>query len=50
VLVALILVSLMESSILVEFGWLVFVICCVKASQELSWRTALSRVPAASTD
>jgi hypothetical protein len=45
VLVALILVSLMESSILVEFGWLVFVICCVKASQELSWRTALSRVP-----
>jgi hypothetical protein len=45
VLVALILVSLMESAILVEFGWLVFVICCVKASQELSWRTALSRVP-----
>lgn len=50
VLVALILVSLMESSILVEFGWLVFVICCVKASQELSWRTALSRVPTSARD
>lgn len=49
VLVALILVSLMESSILVEFGWLVFVICCVKASQELSWRSALSRVPPAAS-
>jgi len=45
-LVALILISLMESSILVEFAWLIFVICCVKASQELSWRTALSRAPA----
>ena len=45
-LVALILVSFAESSILVEFGWLVFVICSVKASQELSWRKALSRVSA----
>ena len=40
-LVALIIVSLAESSILVEFGWMTFVICCVKASQELSWRSAL---------
>lgn len=47
-LVALIIVSLAESSILLEFGWMTFVICCVKASQELSWRTALrsERMPA----
>lgn len=44
-LVALILVSLAESSIMVEFGWMTFVVCCVKASQELSWRTALRAVP-----
>jgi O-antigen ligase len=44
VLMALILTSLAESSILVDFGWLTFVICCVKASQELSWRSALRRV------
>ncbi len=47
VLVALIIVSLAESSILFEFGWMTFVICCVKASQELSWRTALRAVPRA---
>lgn len=41
VLVALLVVSLAESSILSEFGWLAFVICCLKASQELSWRSAL---------
>jgi O-antigen ligase len=44
-LVALIIVSLAESSLLFEFGWMTFVICCVKASQELSWRTALRAVP-----
>ncbi len=42
VLVALLLVSLTESSILVEFGWLSFVVCCVTASRELSWRSALT--------
>lgn len=42
-LVALIIVSLAESSILSDFGWMVFVICCTKASQELSWRNALRR-------
>jgi len=42
-LVALIVVSLAESSILSDFGWMTFVICCVKASQELSWRNALRR-------
>lgn len=42
VLVALITVSVAESSILTELGWLLLVICCVKASSELSWRSALS--------
>ena len=42
VLVALIISSLAESSILSEFGWLTFVICCLKASQELSWRRAFA--------
>ncbi len=40
VLVALLITSLAESSVLSEFGWLTFVICCLKASQELSWRRA----------
>jgi O-antigen ligase len=40
-MVALIIVSLAESSVLSEFGWLTFVICCLKAAQELSWRSAL---------
>jgi hypothetical protein len=42
VLVTLITVSVAESSILTEFGWLLFVICAVKASSELSWRSALA--------
>jgi O-antigen ligase len=42
VLVALIVTSLAESSMLVEYGWLVFVVCSVKAAQELSWRTAFA--------
>ena len=41
VLIILLLMSLAESSILVEFGWLTFVVCCVTASRELSWRSAL---------
>jgi len=44
-LVALIIVSLAESSILSDFGWMTFVICCTKASQELSWRNALRAPP-----
>jgi hypothetical protein len=47
VLIALLLLSLAESSILVEFGWLTFVVCCVTASRELSWRSALRTPPAA---
>ena len=42
VLVALILTSLAESSMLVEYGWLMFVVCTVKAAQELSWRRAFA--------
>jgi hypothetical protein len=42
VLVALLIVSLAESSVLAEFGWVTFVICCLKASQELSWRRAFA--------
>jgi O-antigen ligase len=43
VLATLITASLAESGILIEFGWMIFVICCVNASQTLSWRTALRR-------
>lgn len=41
-LVVLISTALFESSILYEFGWLTFVICCVKAARELSWRRAFA--------
>ncbi len=47
VLIVLLVVSLAESSVLSEFGWLTFVVCCVTASRELSWRSALARVPSA---
>jgi O-antigen ligase len=42
VLVALLVLSLAESTVIAEFGWMTFVICCLKASQELSWRSALT--------
>lgn len=45
VLVALMVTSAAESIILVEFGWLLLVICAVKASQGLSWRRALPLSP-----
>ncbi|MBH0129627.1 O-antigen ligase family protein [Salinibacterium sp. NK8237] len=41
VLLALAIGALAESSILTDFGWVTFVVCCVKASRELSWRRAL---------
>ena len=47
VLVVLLTVGLAESYLLVEFGWLTFVVCAVKASQSLSWRKALTPLPAA---
>ncbi|TBN55969.1 exopolysaccharide biosynthesis protein [Glaciihabitans arcticus] len=40
VLVVLLISGLSESSILIEFGWLAFVVCSVKAARELSWRNA----------
>jgi len=43
VLLALIVGSAAESSVLFDIGWLLFVVCCVKASQELSWRSAVGR-------
>jgi O-antigen ligase len=42
VLVVLLTTGLAESSMLVEFGWLTFVVCCVKAARELSWRKAFA--------
>lgn len=44
VLVVLALGGLTESALIAEFGWLTFVVCCVRASQELSWRTALAEL------
>ena len=43
VLAALLTASLAESGILIEFGWMTFVICCTLASQNLSWRNALRK-------
>jgi O-antigen ligase len=43
VLAALLTGSLAESGLLIEFGWMIFVICCANASQNLSWRAALRR-------
>jgi hypothetical protein len=40
-LLSLMISSLAESSLLGEYGWFTFVVCAVKASQQLSWRTAL---------
>ncbi len=45
VLLALIVSAFAESSLLIEFGWLTFVVCCVKAARELSWRNALDTKP-----
>jgi O-antigen ligase len=41
VLVVLIATSMAESAILVEYGWLMLVICSVKAARDLSWRRRL---------
>jgi exopolysaccharide production protein ExoQ len=45
VLVILIATSAAESFILVEGGWLLLVVCAVKASQNMSWRTRLRSGP-----
>ncbi len=41
VLVALLTSALAESTLLTQWAWLTFVLCCVKAARELSWRKAL---------
>ena len=45
ILVRLLVTSAAESTILFEFGWLLLVICSVKAAQGLSWRSALQHMP-----
>jgi hypothetical protein len=50
VLVALVIQALAESSLLVEFGWLTVVVCSVKASRELSWRTAFEQARVVSVE
>jgi exopolysaccharide production protein ExoQ len=50
VLLVLLVVSTAESSILVEFGWFTLVICALKASQDLSWRSRLPDDPAPPED
>lgn len=42
ILVALLVTSAAESTILVEFGWLLLCISSVKAAQSMSWRSALA--------
>ncbi|GAA1226923.1 O-antigen ligase family protein [Rhodoglobus aureus] len=48
VLLVLVISAFAESSLLIEFGWLTFVVCCVKAARELSWRNALDTKPQSS--
>lgn len=43
VLVSLLVTSVFESSILVEAGWMLLIVCTVKASQGMSWRLRLPR-------
>ncbi|MDF1479175.1 O-antigen ligase family protein [Leifsonia sp. H3M29-4] len=40
VMVALLVTSLAESSVLVDFGWLTLVVCITRAAQTMSWRSA----------
>ncbi len=47
VLVALLTFSAAESAVLVEFGWILLLVCAVKAAQGLSWRSALPLHPRA---
>ena len=43
ILVALLVTSAAESTMLVEFGWLLLLVCSMKAAQGMSWRSALAR-------
>ncbi|KRC61981.1 hypothetical protein ASE14_05420 [Agromyces sp. Root81] len=46
-LVAIAVTSFAESFALVEGGWMLLVVCAVKAARDMSWRDALSLNPAA---
>jgi exopolysaccharide production protein ExoQ len=50
VLVALLVTSAAESTVLVEFGWLLLLICSVKAAQGHSWRRQLKPSPRINLD
>ena len=39
-----------ESTVLLEFGWLLLLIRSVKTAQGMSWRSALARSPRAERD
>ncbi|HSP74776.1 MAG TPA: exopolysaccharide production protein, partial [Cryobacterium sp.] len=45
VLVILLVTSTAESTVLVDFGWLLLLICAVKAAQGKSWRSLLQPTP-----
>lgn len=45
-LIALIVIGSADSAPLLDFGWLIVVICSIKAAAELSWRTALGAITA----
>ncbi|TFC82064.1 O-antigen ligase family protein [Cryobacterium sp. TMT2-10] len=45
ILVLLLVTSAAESTVLVEFGWLLLLICAVKAAQGKSWRSLLQPSP-----
>ncbi|HSP75118.1 MAG TPA: exopolysaccharide production protein [Cryobacterium sp.] len=45
VLVTLLVTSAAESTVLVDFGWLLLLICAVKAAQGKSWRSLLQPTP-----
>lgn len=46
-LVAIAVTSFAESFALFEGGWMLLVVCAVKAARDMSWRDALSRQPSA---
>ncbi|GAB3126829.1 O-antigen ligase family protein [Glaciibacter psychrotolerans] len=45
IVVILLVISTAESTVLTGFGWMLLVVCAVKAAQGMSWRTALARHP-----
>ena len=50
ILVLMLVKSSAGSTVLLEFGWLLLLICSVKAAQGMSWRSALARSPRAERD